>query len=97
MSLAALDNLVRVGRLKTEPCNMAEVERMLGMGETRIIDPRLPHLFARGALPVPTMPRMRRHWRLCDGMVTAAKIALLFFSVLPIPLAGRRPVGGYWI
>ena len=44
MSLAALDNLVRVGRLKTEPCNMAEVERMLRMVETRIIDPRLPRL-----------------------------------------------------
>ena len=48
MSLAALDNLVRVGRLKAESCNMAEVERMLRMGETRIIDARLPHLSREG-------------------------------------------------
>ena len=30
MSLPALDNLVRIGQLKTEPRNSAELARMLG-------------------------------------------------------------------
>lgn len=35
MTLPALDNLVRIGQLKAEPCNMAEVRRMLAMAQTR--------------------------------------------------------------
>lgn len=38
MSLPALDNLVRIGQLKDEPRNEAEVERMLAMAMSRLAD-----------------------------------------------------------
>lgn len=38
MSLAALDNLARIGQLKTEPRNVAEVGRMLSMARTSLAD-----------------------------------------------------------
>ncbi len=38
MSLPALDNLVRIGQLKAEPRNEAEVERMLAMARSRLSD-----------------------------------------------------------
>lgn len=38
MNLPALDNLVRIGQLKAEPRNDAEVERMLAMARSRLAD-----------------------------------------------------------
>lgn len=38
MNLPALDNLVRIGQLKAEPRNEAEVERMLAMARSRLAD-----------------------------------------------------------
>lgn len=38
MSLPALDNLVRIGQLKAEPRNEAEVTRLLVMARTRLTD-----------------------------------------------------------
>jgi hypothetical protein len=35
MSLPALDNLVRIGQLKTEPRNVLEAKRMLEMARAR--------------------------------------------------------------
>lgn len=48
MSLAALDNLVRIGQLKAETRNVAEVERMLSMAQTRLADAGLPALSPQG-------------------------------------------------
>jgi hypothetical protein len=48
MSLPALDNLVRIGQLKSEPRNEAEVMRMLAMATTRLADAQLAHLSAEG-------------------------------------------------
>lgn len=44
MSLPALDNLVRIGQLKAEPRNEAEVRRMLAMARTRLADAQLATL-----------------------------------------------------
>ena len=41
LSLPALDNLVRTGKLKAEPRNDVEVGRLLGMARTRLADARL--------------------------------------------------------
>jgi len=49
MSLPALDNMVRIGQLKAEPRNEAEVRRMLAMARTRLADAQLATLFTRGA------------------------------------------------
>lgn len=48
MSLAALDNLVRIGQLKAEPRNEAETRRMLAMARTRLADARLASLSLEG-------------------------------------------------
>jgi hypothetical protein len=55
MSLAALDNLVRIGQLKAEPRNVAEAERMLSMARTSLADAGLAwQRFMNAVLPAPT-------------------------------------------
>ena len=48
MAQPALDNLVRIGQLKAEPCNEAEARRMLIMARTRLADAQLSNLSAEG-------------------------------------------------
>ena len=48
MSLPALDNLVRIGQLKSEPRNEAEIRRMLELARTRLEDARLRNLSIEG-------------------------------------------------
>lgn len=48
MPLPALDNLVRIGRLKAEPRNEAEAARMLMMARTRLADARLAQASREG-------------------------------------------------
>ncbi len=44
----ALENLARIGQLKVEPSNDAEVQRMLGMARTRLADAQISSLSAEG-------------------------------------------------
>lgn len=48
MSQNELDNLVRIGQLKTEPRNVLEVTRMLAMAQTRLRDAGLNSLSLEG-------------------------------------------------
>jgi hypothetical protein len=48
LSLPTLDNLVRIGQLKAEPRNEAEVRRMLTMARTRLVDAQLASLSPEG-------------------------------------------------
>lgn len=48
MSLPALDNLVRIGQLKLEPRDAAEVRRMLQLARTRLADAQLGNLSREG-------------------------------------------------
>ncbi len=48
MNKAALDNLARIGQIKPEPRNEAEVRRMLAMARTRLDDARLDKLSPEG-------------------------------------------------
>jgi len=48
MPQPALDNLIRIGQLKAEPCNTAEVRRMLAMARTRLADAQIQTLSAEG-------------------------------------------------
>ncbi len=48
MSLAALDNLVRIGQLKAEPRNALEVRRLLTLARTRLADAQLDPLSLQG-------------------------------------------------
>ncbi len=48
MSLPALDNLVRIGQLKSEPRNDLEIKRMLNMARSRLADAQLDSLSQEG-------------------------------------------------
>lgn len=48
MPQPALDNLVRIGQLKAEPRNDAEVRRLLSMARTRLADAQVEALSAEG-------------------------------------------------
>jgi hypothetical protein len=48
MNLPALDNLVRIGQLKAEPRNEAEVERMLAMARSRLVDAKQTNISLEG-------------------------------------------------
>lgn len=48
MSLPELDNLVRIGQLKSEPANELEVKRLLKMAQSRLTDARLESLSREG-------------------------------------------------
>lgn len=48
MSRSALDNLLRIGQLKAEPCNPIEVRRLLAMAATRLADAQLSGASAEG-------------------------------------------------
>ena len=48
MSLTALENLLRIGQLKAEPRNPVEVQRMLAMARTCLLDAKLTSLFNEG-------------------------------------------------
>ena len=48
MSQSELENLVRIGQLKTEARNALEVTRMLAMAQTRLRDARLSSLSLKG-------------------------------------------------
>lgn len=48
MSLPALDNLVRIGQLKAEPRNEAEIKRMLAMARSRLADAKQTNISLEG-------------------------------------------------
>lgn len=48
MPQRALDNLVRIGQLKAEPRNDAEVRRLLDLARTRLADAQVEALSAEG-------------------------------------------------
>lgn len=60
MSLPALDNLVRIGQLKAEPRNDAEVARLLTMARVRLADAELDTLSAEGRFSSAYKCRSRR-------------------------------------
>ena len=87
MALTALDNLVRIGQLKAEPRNNAEVQRMLAMAQTRWADAQLAHLSQEGrfssAYNTHSCQRKKTYrreittiWNTVDGRYTAAKILI---------------------
>lgn len=56
MSLPAPDNLVRIGQIKAEPRNDAEVGRMLALARGRLVDARQTTSRSKAASPAPTTP-----------------------------------------
>lgn len=48
MPLQALENLLRIGQLKAELCDAKEVQRMLVMARTRLLDSKLTSLSNEG-------------------------------------------------
>ena len=48
MNQSALDNLLRIGQIKAEPCNLSEVRRLLAMASARLADAGLAGASAEG-------------------------------------------------
>jgi hypothetical protein len=78
MSLPELDNLVSIGRPKTEPRNDAEVGRILAMARVRLADAQLASLSAEGRFSSAYNAAHARHWQRFGGMATAAKAYTVF-------------------
>lgn len=94
MSLPALDNLVRIGQLKAEPCNMAEVRRMLVMAQIRLVDARLASLSAEGRF---TSVYNAAHALHCVGTAIAVKTVLRCFNASRTRSVGQLHNGGCWM
>jgi len=98
MSLPALDNLVRIGQLKAEPRNEAEVERMLEMARSRLADAGQTNISLEGrftsaynAAHAAALAALRWHGYRSENRFT------VFFSPSHTPSPGRRPAGGCWM
>ena len=94
MTLPPLDDLARIGQLKAEPRNEAEVRRLLAMARTRLGDAGLGSLSLEGrfisaynAAHAAALAALRWHGYRSENRYTVS-------SVLPIPWPGRPPVGG---
>ena len=94
MSLSALDNLVRIGQLKAEPRNEAEVRRMLAMARIRFADAQLASLSAQGHF---TSAYNAAHATAFASMAIAAKTAARCFRASRIHSTGLRPAGECWM
>lgn len=97
MSLTALDNLVRIGQLKAEPRNDAEIRRMLSMAHTRLQDALLPSLSLEGRLTSAynaahggALAALRWHGYRCENRFTV-------FQCLVHTWGGNPFVGACWM
>ncbi len=81
MSLPELDNLVRIGQLKLEPCNAQEVVRMPAMAQAHLSNAQLNSLSLEGRFT-------------SAGTATTAKTVTPFFSACRILWAGSPIAGG---
>ncbi len=94
MSSDALGNLAKIGRIKAEPMNRAEIDRMLVMARKRLADSSYPQVSQEGRFTsVYNTQYMEPHLQHFDGTAIAVKIATLFFSLLATRLRGL-PVCG---
>lgn len=97
MSIAALDNLVRVGQLKAEARNAAEAKRLLAMAKTRLTDARLETLSVEGrfssvynAAHVAALAALRWH-----GYRSENRYAV--FQCLTHTMGWPAPRGEFWM
>ena len=49
MTLEALSNLAKIGKIKAEPMNRAEIDRMLVMARKRLADSSYPQVSQEGS------------------------------------------------
>ena len=93
MSIAALDNLVKIRQLSVEPRNENEIRRLLRMAQTHLVDAQQSSVSVEGRY----LSRMQRGIPLglqcCATTDTAAKIATLCFSRLRTHLSGPQSAG----
>lgn len=86
----ALDKLVRIGQLKAEPRNDAELQRMLTMAQTRWVDAQLAHVLQEG--------RFTSAYNAAHAAALAALRWHGYRSENPFTVfqTGRSPEGGCW-
>ena len=96
MTLENLDNLVKVGQLKKEPPDQAEIERLIKSAERRLQDAEIEGLSEEGRFSWPMVPRTRWLQRRCDGTDTVPIIATWFSNVCNTRLKWNRRRFVYW-
>jgi hypothetical protein len=98
LGLPALDNLVRAGQLKAEPCNEAEASRMLAMARTRVADARVASLSPEGrftsaynAAHAAALAALRWHGYRSEIRYTVVPLAYRQLAGGPLASAGYGP------
>lgn len=81
MPLSPLDNLVRIGQLKTETPTPAEIEGLLRSGNVRLRDAQNASLAIESRLISPTTPLIHCRLPHCAGTAIVRKIVTSCFSV----------------
>ena len=90
MTSTALDNLVRINKLKLAPPNRAEFEQLLGLATTLLGTVKDNHTMA---IESRSMLRIQPRERLCAHMAIAAMIDISCFNVWNIRSVGRLKNG----
>ena len=84
MSLAPLDNLVRIGQLKAEPRSATEVARLLAVARVRLADAGVVNISQEGRFSSAYNAAHAAALAALRGMVTGARTASRFFNALDI-------------
>ena len=82
MTLEALSNLAKIGKIKAEPMNRAEIDRMLVMARKRLADSSYPQVSQEGRFTSVYNAIHGPHLQHFVGTAIAVKTAILFFSLL---------------
>ncbi len=84
MSLAPLDNLVRLGQLKAEPRSATVVARLLAVARVRLADAGVINISQEGRFSSAYNAAHAAALAALRGMVTGARTASRFFTALDI-------------
>lgn len=97
MSLEALSNLAKIGKIKAEPMNRAEIDRLLAMARKRLRMQVFCRFLKKAASQVPTTQSMQRRWRHFAGTVIEVKTGTSFFNPWDTHFNGRQASGACWM
>ena len=96
MAIAALDNLVKINKLKQEPPDAQEFNGMLKAAKTKLEDASLQGLSVDSQFSLAYSADMRYRWLHCVIAAIEVINAILFFSVCNIPSISQRQNGACW-
>lgn len=96
MSLENLDNLVKIGKLKTEPPDQKEFDGMVSSAKRRLKDAAVDGLSEEGAFFQPMARHITWLWRRFDGTGIVPIVGTLCFNVWNKQLVWKGENGACW-